>query len=158
MPPSTFDATDAILLRALQANARITVADLANIANLSTSPTWRRLQRLEQVGIIARYQVALDRRSLGWGVLAFINVSLESHSEVDTRAFEQAVTAMPEIIACWSVAGSADFFLQVVGKDLDSFAEFSMNAIRRLPGIKAMQTTFTLTDVKPPTPWPIPKL
>jgi DNA-binding Lrp family transcriptional regulator len=72
--------------------------------------------------------------------------------------FEKAVAALPEIVACWSIAGSSDFLLEVVGSDLDSYADFAMTTIRRLPGIKAMHTTFTLKEVKAPVPWPIPKL
>lgn len=155
MPP-VLDHTDRVLLAALQADARLTIADLAERARLSTSPTWRRIKRLEEEGLIAGYQAALDRRALGWGVLAFIQVSIEDHSAAAARSFEEAVVAMPEIIACWSIAGSADFLLQVVARDLDAYAEFAMTTIRRMPGIKAMQTTFTLKEVKPAQPWPIP--
>jgi DNA-binding Lrp family transcriptional regulator len=156
--PSTFDVYDTTLLKALQKDARLTVAQLAEKARLSTSPTWRRVKRLEDAGVIAGYQATLDRRALGWGVLAFINVSIEAHSEAQARMFEKAVAALPEIVACWSIAGSSDFLLEVVGSDLDSYADFAMTTIRRLPGIKAMHTTFTLKEVKAPVPWPIPKL
>jgi Lrp/AsnC family transcriptional regulator, leucine-responsive regulatory protein len=151
------DRSDVAILRALQADARLTVAELAEKARLSTSPTWRRVKRLEGEGLIVGYQAALDRRALGWGVLAFVQVSIEDHSAPQARAFEEAVMAMPEIIACWSIAGSADFLLQIVARDLDAYAEFAMTIIRRMPGIKAMQTTFTLKEVKPPQPWPLPQ-
>lgn len=154
--PITFDHTDRVLLSALQADARLTVANLAERARLSTSPTWRRIKRLEDEGVIVGYQASLDRRALGWGVLTFVQVTIEDHSAAQARAFEEAVMAMPEIIACWSIAGSADFLLQVVARDLDAYAEFAMTTIRRMPGIKAMQTTFTLKEVKPAQPWPIP--
>lgn len=153
--PSSFDAQDAEILSALQSDARLTIAQLSERIRLSASPTWRRVKRLEEEGVISGYQATLDRRALGWGVLAFINVSIEDHSETQARAFEKAVAALPEIVACWSIAGSSDFLLQVVGRDLDSYAEFAMTTIRRLPGIKAMQTTFTLKEVKAPAPWPI---
>jgi Lrp/AsnC family leucine-responsive transcriptional regulator len=155
--PSRFDAHDTVLLQALQGDARLTVAELAETIRLSTSPTWRRVKRLEEEGVIAGYQAVLDRRALGWGVLAFVTVSIEDHSEAQARAFEKAIAALPEIVACWSIAGVSDFLLQVVGRDLDSYAEFAMTKLRRLPGIKAMQTIFTLKEVKAPAPWPIPK-
>jgi Lrp/AsnC family transcriptional regulator, leucine-responsive regulatory protein len=155
MPPR-FDPHDARILSALQSDARLTVAQLAEQVHLSTSPTWRRVKRLEEEGVIAGYQAALDRRALGWGVLAFVTVSIEDHSEVGARAFEKAVAGLPEIVACWSIAGSADFLLQVVGRDLDTYAEFAMTTVRRLPGIKAMQTIFTWKEAKAPAPWPIP--
>ena len=155
MPPR-FDAHDTRILTALQRDARLTVGQLAELVHLSNSPTWRRVKRLEDEGVIAGYSASLDRRMLGWGVLAFVMVSIEDHSEADARAFETAVAGMPEIVACWSVAGTADFLLQVVGRDLDTYAEFAMTTVRRLPGIKAMQTIFTLKEVKAPVPWPIP--
>jgi Lrp/AsnC family transcriptional regulator, leucine-responsive regulatory protein len=155
--PIQLDHSDIGVMTALQADARLTVAQLAEKVGLSTSPTWRRIKRLEEDGVIVGYHAALDRRRLGWGVLAFVDVSIEDHSEAQARAFEEAIAALPEIVACWSVAGGSDFLLQVVAQDLDTYAEFAMTTIRRLPGIKAMRTTFTLKEVKPPTPWPIPK-
>lgn len=154
--PQAIDPTDRRLLTALQQDARRTTSELAEAVHLSTSPCWRRVKRLEEVGIIEGYRAVLNRRALGWGVLVFVNVTIDDHSEEEARAFEKAVTALPEIIACWSVAGSSDFLMQVVAEDLDTYAEFAMTTIRRLPGIKAMQTTFTLKEVKPPTAWPIP--
>jgi Lrp/AsnC family leucine-responsive transcriptional regulator len=59
-------------------------------------------------------------------------------------------------VACWSVSGDSDFLLQVVGRDLDSYADFAMTTVRRLPGIKEMRTSFTLKEVKPTTSWPVP--
>jgi Lrp/AsnC family transcriptional regulator, leucine-responsive regulatory protein len=156
MPSEPLDPTDVSILSALQADARLTVAELAERVHLSTSPTWRRVKGLESAGLITGYHAAISRRGLGWGVLAFVSVAIESHSEQEARAFEQAVAALPEIVACWSIAGSSDFLLQVVATDLDSYAEFAMTTIRRLPGIKAMQTSFTLKEVKAPAPWPIP--
>jgi DNA-binding Lrp family transcriptional regulator len=156
MPQVNLDAIDLKLLATLQANARQTTSELASAVNLSTSPCWRRIKRLEDEGVIEGYRAVLKRRSLGWGVLVFVNVSIEDHSEKEARAFEDAVAALPEVVACWSVAGGSDFLLQVVAQDLDTYADFAMTIIRRLPGIKEMETTFTLKEVKPPTPWPLP--
>jgi DNA-binding Lrp family transcriptional regulator len=156
MPMTRIDQTDRKLLTALQTDARRTTAELAEAVNLSTSPCWRRVKRLEDIGVIEGYRAVLNRRALGWGVMVFVNVSIEDHGEEEARAFEQAVAALPEIIACWSVAGRSDFLMQVVAEDLDTYAEFAMTTVRRLPGIKAMETTFTLKEVKPPTVWPLP--
>ena len=156
MPGIQFDRMDANILRELQGNARLSMADLATKVGLSTSPCWRRVKRLEECGLIAGYKADIDRRSLGWGVLVFVNVTMEDNSEKGARTFEKAVHALPEIVACWSVAGAADFILQVVARDLDNYAEFAMTTVRRLPGIKAMHSTFTLKEVKPPRPCPIP--
>ena len=153
--PQIIDATDTAILSALQADARLTVAQLAGRVRLSTSPAWRRVKRLENDGLIMGYHAAISRRGLGWGVLAFVSVAIESHSEQEARAFETAVAALPEIVACWSITGSSDFLLQVVASDLDSYGDFA-KTLRQLPGIKAMQTALTLKEVKAPAPWPIP--
>lgn len=159
MPSSepVLDAQDLALLQALQNNARLTVAQLAETIRLSSSPTWRRVKRLEGDGVVTGYRATLDRRTLGWGVLAFVAVSIEDHSDEAAKAFEAAVDDLAEIVACWSVSGDSDFLLQVVGRDLDSYADFAMTTVRRLPGIKAMRTIFTLKEVKPPTAWPMPR-
>jgi DNA-binding Lrp family transcriptional regulator len=156
LPTPSLDVHDVAVLRALQDNARLTVAQLAERVHLSTSPTWRRVKRLEADGIVTGYRATVDRRAVGWGVMAFVSVSIEDHSDAAARAFEAAVGQLPEIIACWSVSGDSDFLLQVVGRDLDTYADFAMTTIRRLPGIKAMRTSFTLKEVKPTTSWPVP--
>lgn len=152
---SGFDTQDVAILQALQVNARLTVAQLAEQIRLSSSPTWRRVKRLESEGVVTGYRATLDRRALGWGVLAFVAISIEDHSDAAAKAFEAAVTELAEIVACWSVSGDSDFLLQVVGRDLDSYADFAMTTVRRLPGIKSMRTIFTLKEVKAPTAWPL---
>jgi len=79
--PRSIDAADATILAEQQADARLTVAQLAQCVHLSTSPAWRRVKRLEEVGLITGYHAALSRRGLGWGVLVFASAAVESHSE-----------------------------------------------------------------------------
>ena len=127
--PINLDRIDRALLLALQADARLTVAALAERAHLSTSSTWRRIKRMEDEGVISGYRAVLDQRAVGWGVLAFVMVTIEDYSEEQARAFEKPIFAMLEIIACWSIAGSADFLLQVVAQDLDSYSDFAMQRV-----------------------------
>lgn len=150
------DAADRRILETLQADGRLTNVELAERVAMSTSPCWRRVRQLEASGIIKGYRAELDRRRLGLGVLAFISVQIDSHTETDARRFEDQVARLPEVVACFSVSGQADFLLQVVSTDLDTYADFAMNVIRRLPGIKAMHTSFVLKEVKAPGPLPIP--
>lgn len=142
------DKTDARILELLQADSRVTNADLAQQLALSTSPCWRRVKQLEDSKVIKGYGVLLDRKKLGLGVMVFIRVSIDSHSEKEAKKFEQEVTALDYVIACYSIGGDADFLLQVVSPDLDTYAEFSMSIIRRLPGIKEMQSMFVLKEIK----------
>lgn len=149
MPKFMPEPADMRILAALQEDGRLTNQDLADRVGLSTSPCWRRVRRLEEEGVIQGYKAVLDRRQLGLGVLAFIRVKIDSHSEAEAEAFSAEVMQLREVAACYSIAGDADFLLQVVAPDLDAYAHFAMATIRRLPRIKEMQTTFVLKEIKP---------
>ncbi|WP_145544074.1 Lrp/AsnC family transcriptional regulator [Yersinia frederiksenii] len=149
MPSSPIAPADIKILKQLQRSGRMTNQELADKVGMATSPCWRRVKQLEESGIITGYQANIDRRKIGLGILAFIRVKIDSHSEEESKLFEMQVGALKPVIACYAVAGDADFLLQVVAEDLDSFSTFAMSVIRRLSGIKEMQTTFVLREVKP---------
>lgn len=140
---------DLRILQQLQRAGRMTNQELAGKVGMAASPCWRRMKQLEDSGVITGYQANIDRKKVGLGLLAFIRVKIDSHSEEDAHHFEQQVRALPSVIACYAIAGDADFLLQVVARDLDSFSSFAMEVVRRLPGIKEMQTSFVLREVKP---------
>ena len=155
MSLSKIDKTDAKILEILQKDSRITNTDLAEQLNMSNSPCWRRVKQLEDSKIIKGYGVLLDRKKIGLGVMVFIRVSIDSHSEKEAKKFEEQVTALEHVMACYSIGGDADFLLQVVSPDLETYADFSMSIIRRLPGIKEMQSMFVLKEIKPFLAYPI---
>lgn len=155
MPLHKIDKTDAKILETLQTDARITTSDLSEQLGMSSSPCWRRVKQLEDSKIIKGYGVLLDRKKIGLGVMVFIRVSIDSHSEKEAKKFEEEVTALEHVVACYSIGGDADFLLQVVSPDLDTYADFSMSIIRRLPGIKEMQSMFVLKEIKPFLAFPI---
>ncbi|MDY0242633.1 MAG: Lrp/AsnC family transcriptional regulator [Rhodospirillaceae bacterium] len=140
---------DLRILKALQQDGRLTNQSLAAEIGLSPSPCWRRVRQLEEDGIIQGYRADLDRRAIGLGVLAFIRVKIDSHSESEAEEFSQSVLALDEVVACFAIAGDADFLLQIVAADLDAYARFAMAVVRRLPRIKEMQTMFVLKEIKP---------
>jgi DNA-binding Lrp family transcriptional regulator len=148
MPDTKLEPTDVKILEALQDDGRLTNQALAETVGLSTSPCWRRVRQLEDSGVIAGYRADLDRRKIGLDVLAFIRVKIDSHSEAEAEEFSRSVTRLKEVVACYSIAGDADFLLQVVSPDLETYAEFAMTVVRRLPRIKEMQTTFVLKEIK----------
>lgn len=150
-----FDAADIRILKALQADGRLSNQDLSAAVGLSPSPCWRRVRRLEELGVIRGYSAQLDRRAVGLGVLAFIRVQIDSHSEAEARRFEDEVKQLDKVVACYSITGPADFLLQVVADDLDDFGQFAMTVVRRLPGIKEMQSSLVLKEVKAPTALPV---
>ena len=147
--PTALDRTDKALLAALQRNARLTVAELAESVSLTTSPCWRRVKILEESGIITGYQAVLSPKELGYGVTAFVSVMMESHSQEVARKFEQRLLEIPEIIACHNVSGRYDFLLEVVAKDLESFGEFAREVLQTLPAVKEIYSSFSFKAVKP---------
>ena len=147
--PTALDRTDKALLAALQGNARLTVAELAESVSLTTSPCWRRVKILEESGIITGYQAVLSSKELGYGVTAFVSVMMESHSQEVARNFEQRLLEIPEIIACHNVSGRYDFLLEVVAKDLESFGEFAREVLQALPAVKEIYSSFSYKSVKP---------
>ncbi|AMW77982.1 AsnC family transcriptional regulator [Acinetobacter sp. TGL-Y2] len=151
------DRVDEKILKVLQQDSRTTNLQLSEHIGVSASPCWRRVKRLEDEKIIKGYGVLLDRRKLGLGVMVFIRVSIDSHSEAEAKKFEEKVLELENVVACYSIGGDADFLLQVVSQDLDTYADFSMSTIRRLPGIKEMQSMFILKEIKPFKGFPIGK-
>lgn len=149
------DLADTRILAALQENGRLTNQELAETVGLSASPCWRRVRQMEEAGVIEGYRARVDRRKVGLGVLAFVRVKIDGHSEAEARKFEDDIQRLDEVVACYSLAGSADFLLQVAAADLDAYADFAMNVIRRLPRIKEMETAIVLKEVKPLAGWPV---
>ncbi|HEK1769681.1 TPA: Lrp/AsnC family transcriptional regulator [Pseudomonas putida] len=146
--PAPLDRTDRALLGALQDNARLTVADLADQVALTTSPCWRRVKLLEEGGYITGYQAILSPKSLGFGVTAFVSIMMESHNKDAARAFEKRLMEIPEIIACHNISGRYDFLLEVLARDLESFGEFAREVLQTLPGVKEIYSSFSYKAVK----------
>lgn len=145
---SNLDAVDRAILRHLQKDGRITNAKLAEKLSLSETPCWRRLKRLEAEGYIEGYQANLNRRKLGYGVLAFVQLSVSIHTDEATARFENVVRSCPEVIACHNITGQADFLLQVVAPDLDSYGAFIDRVFRKLPEIRAIHSSVSLREIK----------
>ncbi|WP_186110927.1 Lrp/AsnC family transcriptional regulator [Burkholderia gladioli] len=142
------DATDMKILQIVQENGRLSNAEIAEQVSLSPSPCWKRLKRLESSGMIRGYQAMLDRRMLGFGVVAFVNISLDNHTQKVCRAFEAGVMAMPEVIACHNTTGAHDYLLQILAEDFDTYSEFVLDRLRTLPGVKEMLTTVSMRELK----------
>jgi len=120
MSEDALTPTDITLLTLLQQDARTTNQALAEAVNLSPSPCWRKVKKLEEDKVILGYHAALDRRKIGLGVMVFVRVSIDSHSEAQARRFEQEVMELENVVACYSIGGDADFLLQVVSRDLEN--------------------------------------
>lgn len=111
---SGLDRKNLQLLDLLQQDGRITNARLAEALSLSETPCWRRLKRLEQDGVISGYQATLDRKRLGLGVMAFVQLNCMAHDATTVAAFEKVVIDSPNILSCHNTTGDDDFLLMVV--------------------------------------------
>jgi Lrp/AsnC family leucine-responsive transcriptional regulator len=141
------DATDRRILTVLQKDARITNAELSEIANLSPSACHRRVQRLEQEGYIAAYVALLNARKMGRPTVVYVEITLQSQAEDLLDAFEREVAKVPDILECHLMAGSADYLIKIMAEDTEDFARIHRRYLARLPGVRQMQSSFALRTV-----------
>lgn len=149
------DRFDYQILEALQDDARATHQKLAQTVALSASQIGRRIQRLEEAGVIQGYHIALRPELLGLSVVAFASVSLEKHGEAAVREFAAAIHDLPEVLDCYTAAGEADYFLRIVVPDLPSLSRFVMNKLMCLPLVRSVKSTITLEAIKHSTRLPL---
>jgi len=144
----SIDKFDLAILQELQADGRLTNAELAQRVGLSAAPCWRRVRALEEAGYIKGYHAEIDRHKIGLGVLAFVRVDADRTTGDLTRRLEDAIRRLPEVIACHYISGTGTFELQVVSQDLDSFSRFALQHLLNLPNVKDIHTSFSLGEVK----------
>ena len=147
------DAIDKRIVTALQVDGRISIVDLAEKVGLSPTPCQRRVKRLEEQGVITRYAALVAPLALGLDLQALVQVTLDDHSEKTVEAFESAIRARPEVIACYAVTGDMDFLLHVLTPDLASFSDFALKALLRMPGVRGTRSSFIMQAVKSELAW-----
>lgn len=149
------DEVDKRLLRFLQEDGSLSSAALGERLAMTVTPCWRRRKRLEDLGIIRDYQANLDRRKLGFDVLAFAQVRFGDHSGDAPDRFEQVILGLPEVLSCHKVTGEADYVLTVLATDLESYGRFVEDVLRRQPGIASIQSSLALREIKAVTRIPV---
>lgn len=151
------DKIDRTLLSLLQDDGTLSSAALSERLSMTVTPCWRRRKRLEDLGYIQDYQANLDRKKLGYDVLAFAQVSFGNHSANAPDEFEQVIRELPEVLFCHKVTGEADYMLSVLATDLESYGQFVEDVLRRQPGIASIQSSLALREIKAVTRIPVPK-
>ena len=141
------DKTDIKILNALQNNARISNAELAERVNLSQTPCLRRLRKLESQGIIQQYRTQLDRKQLGLQVSAFVFVKLERNTAQNGKEFEAPVARLPQVMECCVLAGRHDYSLRIVTSDLESYERFIKHDLAHVQEIAHIESTIILNQV-----------
>lgn len=161
------DKIDLKILGILQADGRLSNQEIAEKVNLSPSPCLRRIKRLEDAGVIRQYVALLDPDKIGLGLLAYVNVRLEKHSDnpsiANTRNnaaspradFAASVENWPEVVACYAMTGEMDYLLRVQVRDMDHFSQFMMITLLRHPAVLDVKSSFALQRIKDTTAMPL---
>ena len=149
------DRKERDILQVLQTQGRISNVELAERVGLSESPCFRRVKRLEESGLIQGYAARLDQRQLGLQVTAFVQVSLDKQDDRKQRDFLTRVEAEEHIVECHAMSGSHDFLLKVLAYSMDHFSELSMQRILKFPGVKNMESNFSLMAIKQSAAMPV---
>ena len=155
MPKSDLDAIDQRIVAALQADGRLSNVDLADKIGLSPSPCLRRVKRLEREGYIEGYRAALQRQRVGLSLSVFVGVKIDGHANERALVFEQAATAMPEVIACHMISGDADYLLEVVVPDLEGYQHFLVGKLLNLPMVREVRSNIAIQTLKAGAPLPL---
>src|SRR3712207_7904394 len=149
------DAIDRRILRALQRDGRLQNVELAKEAGLPPSPCLRRVRRLEEAGVIARYAALLDPAEVGLGMTVFARVWLTGQDEETVGPFVAAVRALPQVVECHLMAGDCDFLLRVLAEDLDDYRRFQAEHLGRIKGVRNIKTDIPMQKVKQSTELPV---
>ena len=146
--PEQIDGIDAKILHLIQDNAALSVADIADKVGLSSSPCWRRIKRMEEIGIIKNRVTILDRKKLGLDFEVFVAVKLSHPNRENMEKFESSVNQMPEVVQCAVVTGAVDFMLRVVTKDMHAYDDFLREVLLGIELISDVQSRIVLRQSK----------
>ena len=146
------DDRDLKILAILQREGRITKAELAKRVNLSATPCWARLQRLEDAGVIESYGARIAFKHLAPHTYVFVTIELESHRAEDFQRFEEIVGGIPEIFECFAVGGGIDYVIKVMAHDVDSYQTLVDGLLDSDAGVKRYWTYFVTKPVKEEPP------
>lgn len=143
------DKFDLKILEALQADGRTPTARLADRVGLTSSPTWERVRKLEEAGILRGYHADVAIERLAQATHVIVSISLENHRAQDFRRFEQAITQLPEVIECWAVGGEVDYILRFVVAHVDSYQKAIEKVLQANLGIERYWTYVVTKTPKP---------
>ena len=144
----TLDQTDLKILRILQQNARLTNKELAAQVNLSTTPVFERLKRMERNGYIKKYVAVLDAEKLNRGFIVFCNVKMRRLSKEIARDFMERMLNIPEVTECYNISGQFDYMLKIHAPDMRYYQEFVLNQLGTIENLGSLESTFVMDTVK----------
>ena len=155
MKDFSMDAIDRKILAVLQEDASLAVAEIGNRVGLSSTPCWKRIQRLEADGVIQRRVALVDQDRVGLGVTVYVSIETGDHSQEWLERFAKVVRAMPEVMELYRMAGDVDYMLRVVVPDIAGYDAFYKRLIATVP-LANVTSRFAMEKIKSTTALPIP--
>jgi len=149
------DTIDKKLLALLQSNSKTNIKEIAASLNLTKTPVYERVKRLEREGVIDKYVAVLALDKVENTMVVFCSVSMDSQKLEQIETFSQAIEKIPEVIECYLMGGANDFLLKVVVKDLQDYHRFSTEKLAALPNVSQIRSTFVLNEIKQSTVIPL---
>jgi Lrp/AsnC family transcriptional regulator len=151
----SLNLADKRLLEALQRDATLSQAELAEIAGMSRSSVWRRIRDFEDSGLIHQQVVLVDPKQVGVSLQVQLAVAMTEHTDKNRQDFERLVDTLPEVMECYSVSGERDYVLQIVAPDMETYTTFLNEQILKHPAVRSASSTFVLRRLKYITQLPI---
>lgn len=150
-----FSDQEKALLREIQADATLSLADLSARTGIAQSTLWRKLNELEAAGVIRARVALLDPSKVGAKLCVMAQISLADHSEASVAGFTALVRRLPEVLECHSVSGQADYMLKVRVRDVEAYEAFMSHYLLRSPFVRAVVSSFVLKEIKMTTALPV---
>jgi Lrp/AsnC family transcriptional regulator len=151
------DAIDRRILAVLQQDAALSAAEVAARVGLSTTTCWRRIQQLEDAGVIRGRVALLDRAALGLDVMVFVQVRLSTQGRDAIAQFDRAIRDRPEVLDCYTLTGEWDFCLRIVTRDMKEYEAFFLDHLSKIPNVQSVNSSIAVTVVKESTVLPLPR-
>lgn len=143
-----FDTIDIALLNMIQENSNRTIKEMAKVLNLSTTPIFERLKRLEKNDVIKKYVALLDSKKIGKNLVAFAQISVKDHSMTAIDDFVKKVEQYSEVMECYHITGDSDFLLKIVVEDMERYNQFVIKKLSTVSNIGKIKSSFSLSEKK----------
>ncbi|MCM1153433.1 MAG: Lrp/AsnC family transcriptional regulator [Muribaculum sp.] len=152
------DKIDIKLLQCLQSNSRLTTKELAQEVNLSTTPVYERIKRLENEGYIKRYVAILDAEKLNMGFTVYVNVKLSKQNHSGAKEFIESIRDLPEVMECYSVTGQFDYLLKLCAPNMRYYRNLVLDVLGNIDAVGSVESTFVMSEIKRSTSLPLYQL
>lgn len=149
------DKTDLKILKLLQENGTLTHREIASRMNLTITPIYERIKRMERTGVIQKYVALVDQEKLNMSLIAFTHISLKEHSKEFIEKFEKEITEIESVVECFHIAGQFDYLLKIIIKDMKAYQSVVINQLASMENIANVNSSFVMTEVKRSTGIPI---